>query len=91
MHRAVATSLVIIALKSYSGLYKYLDVLATQSLRIDWDVIGLVTALGVAGSFAGNHFGTRVPQALLQRGFAYFLIVMGIYILARSLPASLGY
>jgi len=32
MHRAVATSLVIIALKSYSGFYKYLDVLAQQDL-----------------------------------------------------------
>jgi len=32
MHRAVATSLVIIALKSYSGFYKYTDVLEDQSL-----------------------------------------------------------
>ena len=68
MHRAVATSLVIIALKSFSGFYKYLDVLAAQNLSIDWGVIGLVTALGVAGSFAGNHLGTHVPQAALQRG-----------------------
>lgn len=91
MHRAVATSLVIIALKSFSGFYKYLDVLAAQDLRLDWGVIGLVTALGVAGSFAGNHFSTRVPQAALQRGFAYFLIIMGIFILVRSLPTALGY
>jgi len=91
MHRAVATSLVIIALKSFSGFFKYLDVLAAQDLSLDWGVISLVTALGVAGSFAGNHLGTRVPQAALQRGFAYFLIVMGIYILARSLPAALGF
>jgi len=32
IHTAVATSLVIIALKSYSGFYKYLDVLDTQNL-----------------------------------------------------------
>ncbi len=56
MHRAVATSLVIIALKSFSGFYKYLDVLSAQDLSLDWGLIGLVTALGVAGSFAGNHF-----------------------------------
>jgi uncharacterized protein len=91
MHRAVATSLVIIALKSFSGFYKYVDVLAAQNLSFDWSVLGLVTALGVAGSFAGNRLGTRVPQAALQRGFAYFLVVMGIYILSRSLPTALGY
>ncbi len=33
MHQAVATSLVIIALKSYSGFYKYLEVLDTQELE----------------------------------------------------------
>ena len=91
MHRAVATSLVIIALKSFSGFFKYVDVLAAQDRSLDWSVIGLVTALGVAGSFAGKHLGTRVPQAALRRGFSYFLIVMGLYILARSLPAALGF
>jgi len=35
IHRAVATSLVIIALKSYSGFYKYIDVLDEQNLLLD--------------------------------------------------------
>ena len=87
MHRAVATSLVIIALKSYSGFWKYLDVLESQSLALDWPTLGLVTALGIAGSFIGNHFAKRLPQQQLRRLFGWFLIVMGIYILARSLPA----
>ena len=87
MHRAVATSLVIIALKSYSGFYKYLDVLAAEGLALDWHVIGVVTALGVAGSWLGKHIGTRVPQDKLKRAFGVFLIAMGCYILWRSLPA----
>jgi hypothetical protein len=86
MHRAVATSLVIIALKSYSGFWKYLDVLADQGLALDWPTLGIVTALGIAGSFVGNHFATRLPQQHLRRLFGWFLIVMGIYIFARSLP-----
>lgn len=90
MHHAVATSLVIIALKSFSGFFKYLDVLAGQSLALDWRTLFIVTALGTAGSFAGGQIAHRMPQAKLKRGFGYFLIVMGIYILARSLPGVVG-
>ena len=90
MHQAVATSLVIIALKSFSGFYKYLDVLEKQSLELDWNTLLIVTALGIAGSFAGSRLARRLPQGKLKRWFGYFLIVMGIYILARSGPAALG-
>jgi uncharacterized membrane protein YfcA len=86
IHTAVATSLVIIALKSYSGFYKYLDVLDTQNLELDWRTLLLVTALGIMGSFAGAKIAKRLPQEKLKKGFGFFLIVMGIYILARSLP-----
>jgi uncharacterized membrane protein YfcA len=90
MHQAVATSLIIIALKSFSGFYKYLDVLEKQSLELDWNTLLIVTALGIAGSFAGSRIARRLPQDKLKRWFGYFLIVMGIYILARSGPAALG-
>lgn len=86
MHKAVATSLVIIALKSYSGFWKYLDVLDAQDLELDWNVLALVTALGVAGSLVGNRIGTHIPQDKLKRFFGFFLIVMAAYILYRSLP-----
>jgi uncharacterized membrane protein YfcA len=90
MHQAVATSLVVIALKSFSGFYKYLDVLEQQSLELDWKTLGIVTALGIIGSVAGSKLARRLPQDRLKRWFGYFLIVMGIYILARSGPAALG-
>ncbi len=86
IHTAVATSLVIIALKSYSGFFKYLDVLDTQNLELDWRTLMLVTALGIAGSFGGARIARRMPQEKLKRGFGLFLIVMGVYILARSVP-----
>jgi len=90
MHQAVATSLIIIALKSYSGFYKYLEVLEQQSLELDWPTLLVVTALGIAGSILGSKLARRLPQENLKRWFGYFLIVMGIYILARSGPAALG-
>ncbi|MDH5455251.1 MAG: sulfite exporter TauE/SafE family protein [Gammaproteobacteria bacterium] len=90
MHRAVATSLVIIALKSFSGFYKYLDVLEQQSLHLDWTTLLVVTALGILGSIAGSRLARRLPQEKLKRWFGYFLIAMGLYILIRSAPAALG-
>jgi uncharacterized membrane protein YfcA len=90
MHQAVATSLIVIALKSFSGFYKYLDVLEQQSLELDWKILGIITALGIIGSVAGSKIARRLPQDKLKRWFGFFLIVMGIYILVRSGPAALG-
>lgn len=89
MHKAVATSLVIIGLKSYSGFYKYIEVLAEQGLELDWKTLWIVTGLGIAGSLLGGQLATRLPQASLKTGFGWFLVVMGIYILVRSVPGVL--
>lgn len=90
MHSAVATSLIIIALKSFSGFYKYLHVLSEQSLSLDWPVLWVVTGLGVAGSFIGSRVASRLPQDVLKRWFGIFLILMGVYILVRSAPAVIN-
>lgn len=89
IHTAVATSLVIIALKSFSGFIKYLDVLEAQQLSLDWPILLVVSALGIGGSIAGAHVASRLPQQQLKRGFGFFLVVMGIYILAQSVPQVL--
>ena len=86
IHRAVATSLVIIALKSFSGFYKYIDVLDAQDLSLDWPTLLLVTGLGIAGSFLGARIAKKMPQQRLKQGFGYFLVVMGLYILVRTAP-----
>jgi hypothetical protein len=90
MSRAVGTSLVIIAMKSASGFFEYLNVLAEKNLEVDWKVIGLFIGLGAAGSFAGSAIGSRIPEQLLKRGFAAFLLVLGIYIIAKNLPPLLA-
>jgi len=89
MREAVATSLIIIALQSASGFYKYQDVLALDRLELDWRVIALVALLGIAGSFAGNLLASRIPQPTLRRLFGMFLILMGVLILFQSAPATL--
>ncbi len=86
MHQAVPTSLVIIALKSGTGFIKYLDVLEKENLSLDWMVIGVVTSLGILGSFAGSALAVRLPQDSLRRYFGWFLVAMGAFILYRSVP-----
>lgn len=88
MHRAVATSLVIIALKSGAGFIKYMDVLAQQQLQLDWGIIGLIAAIGVAGSLIGNHWGCKISQHKLQTGFGYFLVLMGTAIFISTAPTA---
>ncbi len=90
MHRAVGTSLVIIALKSGAGFIKYLDVLEQQQMQLDWGLIGLIAAIGVAGSLVGNHWGCKIPQNKLRTGFGYFLIVMGAGIFVSTAPNAFG-
>lgn len=87
MRRAVATSLVIIALKSFTGFAKYWDAIANDpNLELDWKVIGMMIILGGLGSILGNKIANKVPQDKLKKIFGGFLIVMGIYILYKSIP-----
>jgi uncharacterized membrane protein YfcA len=87
MRRAVATSLVIIALKSFTGFAKYWDAIASDpNIQLDWNVIGMMIVLGGLGSTLGNKIANKVPQDKLKRVFGGFLIVMGIYILVKSIP-----
>lgn len=90
MRLAVGTSLLIIAAKSFAGFAKYLDVLAGLGQHVDWTLIGLFAAIGVAGSFAGHALSGRVPQRMLQRAFAVFLIAMGGFILVQESPKVLA-
>ncbi len=90
VHRAVATSLVIIAAKSFTGFAKYLDVLEGQGLQLDWPTLGIVTLLGIAGSVAGARAARKLPQAALRRGFAVLVLAMAVVIALRTAPSLLG-
>ncbi|MBO6793977.1 MAG: sulfite exporter TauE/SafE family protein [Balneolaceae bacterium] len=85
MRVAVGTSLFIIAAKSSLGFYKYLDVLKSESLDVNWELLGIFTVVGIIGSFVGGRVGRYVPQKTLKKGFGYFLVVMGVYILGSNI------
>lgn len=86
MHMAVGTSLAIIALKSFVGYAKYLDVLADLNLTVDLGLIGLFAGLGIVGTWIGRRIADRVPQAQLRQVFALFLCLMGLFIIGRNWP-----
>lgn len=90
MSLAVGTSLLIIAAKSFAGFSKYAHVLAEQNLSMHWDLILIFTAIGIVGSFLGARVGKNVSNESLKRGFAGFLVVMGLYVLATNVPRVLS-
>ncbi|KEF34673.1 permease [Deinococcus sp. RL] len=90
MSLAVGTSLLIIAVKSFAGFYKYVHVLQDQNLTMHWDLIVIFTAIGILGSFLGARLGKNLSNERLKRGFAGFLVVMGLYVLATNVPKVLN-
>lgn len=80
MKKAVGTSLLIIAAKSLIGFTGDLG-----QLQPDWTLLGLVTAIAIAGILLGNVLARRIDGAKLKKGFGWFVLVMGIYILIKEL------
>ncbi len=90
MRLAVGTSLVVVALKSFSGFLKYLGIVNALGGHIDWRTIGVFAVVGIAGSLVGNLLSQRVNQQALKRAFAAFLVVMGLFVLGREVPHVLA-
>lgn len=80
MKKAVATSLFIIAIKSLIGFLG--DV---QNLEIDWTFLLSFTALSVVGIFIGIWLNKFMDGKKLKKGFGWFVLVMGIYIIYKEL------
>lgn len=83
MRRAVATSLLLIAINAAVGFAKHHQVVTDLGLPLDWRTIITFIAIGAAGALAGKSIGARLNQATLQRGFALFLAAMALFIAAQ--------
>ena len=80
MKQAVGTSLLIIAAKSLIG---FTGDLGKETM--DWTLLLTVTALAIAGIFIGNALSKKVSANSLKKGFGWFVLVMGIYIIIKEL------
>ncbi len=81
MKLAVGTSLFIIAAKSLIGFIGDLQ----GSEVLDWKLLGIFTAFAVAGIFIGILVSKKIPGQKLKKGFGWFVLVMGIYIIIKEL------
>jgi hypothetical protein len=80
MKQAVGTSLLIIAAKSLIG---FTGDLGKQT--IDWTLLLSITALAIVGIFIGNALSKKVSADKLKKGFGWFVLVMGLYIIIKVL------
>ncbi|MDX5340686.1 MAG: sulfite exporter TauE/SafE family protein [Cyclobacteriaceae bacterium] len=80
MKMAVGTSLLIIAAKSLIG---FLGDVTTQT--IDWKMLLIFTALSVLGIFFGSALSKKINEKALKKGFGWFVLLMGIYIIGKEL------
>ncbi len=79
MKTAIGTSLAIIALNSLIGFTGDIG-----TMPIDWTFLLTITAISVAGIFVGIQLGKKIPGDKLKKGFGWFVLIMGIYILIKE-------
>lgn len=80
MKKAVATSLLIIAIKSLIGFIG--DV---ENLVIDWPFLLIFTGISVVGIFLGIYLSNFIEGKKLKKGFGWFVLIMGVYIIYKEL------
>ncbi|MDP5140263.1 MAG: sulfite exporter TauE/SafE family protein [Spirosomaceae bacterium] len=79
MKMAVGTSLLIIAAKSLIG---FLGDVANQP--IEWLFLLQFTGLSIVGIFIGTYLSKFIPGAKLKKGFGWFVLLMGVYIIGKE-------
>ena len=80
MKKAVGTSLLIIAINSLIG---FLGDLGHQ--KIDWIFLLVFTAIAILGIFIGIYLNKFFNGKKLKKGFGWFVLIMGIYIIWSEL------
>jgi uncharacterized membrane protein YfcA len=83
MKQAIGSSLLIIAMNTLSG---FIGDLFHQ--QFNWALLIPVTVIAITGTFIGRKLGEKIPGAKLKRGFGWFVLVMGVYIIIHELVLS---
>lgn len=83
MKEAVGTSLLIIAAKSLFGFVGDIG-----HYTLDWTLLLTVTAIAIAGIFLGNMLTKKFEGEKLKKGFGWFVLITGIYIIVKELMSA---
>ncbi len=76
MKKAVATSLLIIAIKSLIGFIGDIE-----NMDINWLFLTIFTGLSMVGMFIGIYLNKFIDGKKLKKGFGWFVLIMGVYII----------
>jgi hypothetical protein len=79
MKRAIATSLVIISIKSLVGFSG--DLMHTS---VDWIFLSKLILLATMGILTGNYLNKKMDGAKLKKGFGYFVLAMSLIIIVEQ-------
>ena len=75
MKKAIASSLVIISIKSLVGFTG--DLMYTS---VDWSFLSKIILLATTGIITGNYLNKKIEGAKLKKGFGFFILAMAIII-----------
>jgi hypothetical protein len=95
MPKAVATSLLVVAMKSFAGLAGYIFVFGQGSFislnpetEINWSVTLIITAAAIVGALIGSAVVGRIHPDKLRKAFGYFVLVMAVFILSQQIGVA---
>ena len=81
MKQAVGTSLFIIFINSMIGFAGDL----IGGVQVDYEFLALISIMAVAGLLIGTTLSKKIDGSKLKPAFGWFVLVMGIYIIAKEL------
>jgi uncharacterized membrane protein YfcA len=79
MKKAIGTSLLIIALNSLAGFLADLG-----QYNTNWNLLIAISSIAIAGVFIGGVLSKRIHGEKLKKGFGWFVLLMGIYIIVKE-------
>jgi uncharacterized membrane protein YfcA len=80
MKQAIGTSLCIISMNSLIGFLG-----DWSSMQLEWSLLIPVAALAITGILIGGRLGRHVNGAGLKKGFGWFVLAMGVFVLVKEL------
>jgi hypothetical protein len=81
MKRAVASSLVLISVNSFTGV----AVDMASGMSYDWSYVLTFTALTTAGIITGTFLSRRIDSTVLRASFGWVVLSIGLVVLGIEL------
>ena len=79
LRSAIITSLVVIAVNSFAGLAGHL-----HQTPFDWKIAGMFLGASLLGMIVGRSFARRLAVGHLRVAFAWFVLAVGVFVIARN-------